>query len=102
MSSEFCLSCIIRHLEHNKIKIDIAESEEVAEGVFEISVQETSKKLSQNGKLIVLKPEQEASIRDTSVDRLSLQSIYQILVGNYMVTAVICMSLRRYVLKICF
>ena len=53
------------------------------------------KPLSQNGKLIVLKPEQEAVIRVQSVDRMSLQSIYQILLGDYMVTAVICMSLRR-------
>ena len=64
MTSEICLSCIIRHPEHNKIKIDMAESEKAFEGVFEFSVKETSKNLSQNGKLIVLKPEQEAAIRD--------------------------------------
>ena len=33
-------------------------------GVFEISVQETSKDLSQYGNLIVLKQEQEAAIGD--------------------------------------
>ena len=64
MTSEICLSCIIRHQEHNKIKIDMAESEETFEGAFEFSVQETSKDLSKNGKLIVLYPEQEAAIRD--------------------------------------
>lgn len=43
----------------------MAESEEMFDGVFECSVQETLKDLSQNaGKLIVLKPEQEAAIRD--------------------------------------
>ena len=59
----------------------MAESEEAFEGVFEFSVQVTSKDLSQNSKpryyesrdydsllslskLIVLKPEQEAAIRD--------------------------------------
>ena len=52
MTSEICLSCITRHLEHNKIKIDMAESEEAFEGVFEFSVLETSKDLSQNGKHI--------------------------------------------------
>ena len=61
---DICLSCIIRHPEHNKIKTDTAGSEEAFEGVFEISVQETSKDLSQNGKLIILKPQQEAAIRD--------------------------------------
>ena len=35
MTSEICLSCIIRHPEHNKIKIDIVESGEALEGVFE-------------------------------------------------------------------
>ena len=49
-------------------------------------------------KLIVLKPEQEAAIRDFSVDRMS---IYQIPVGHYMVTTIIHMSLRRYVFKTC-
>ena len=39
-------------------------------------------KNSQNGKLI-LKLEQEAAIRVQSVVRMSLQSIYQILVRNY-------------------
>ena len=39
----------------------MAESKEALEGVFEFSVQETSKDLSQNGKHIVLKPEQEAA-----------------------------------------
>ena len=38
-------------------------SEEAFEGVFEFSVQEMSKDLTQNSKNIVLKPEQEASIR---------------------------------------
>ena len=79
MTSEICLSYIIRHPEHNKIKIDMAEPEEAFEGVFEFSVQVTSKDLLQNSKprdyegrdydsllskLIVLKPEQEAAIRD--------------------------------------
>ena len=41
----------------------MVESEEAFEGVFEFSVQETSKDLSQNGKHIVVKPEQEAAIR---------------------------------------
>ena len=72
---EICLSCIIRHPEDNKIKIDMGESKEAFEGNFDFSVREASKDLSQNGKLIVLKPEQEAAIRDKSVDRMSLQSI---------------------------
>ena len=42
----------------------MAESEKALEEVFKFSVQETSKDLLQNGKLIVLKPEQEAAIRD--------------------------------------
>ena len=62
MTSEICLSCIIRFPEHNKIKLDMAESEKVFKGVFEFSVQETSKDLLQNGKLIVLKLEQEAAL----------------------------------------
>ena len=62
MSSEICLSCIVRHPENNKINIDMAESEEAFERVFEFSVQETLKDLSQNGKHIILKPEQEAAI----------------------------------------
>ena len=33
---------------------------------------------------------------------MSLQSSYGILAGDFMVTAGICVSLRRYVLKICF
>ena len=53
---------ITRHPEHNKIKIDMAESEEAFEIVFEFFVQETSKDLSQNGRHIVQKPEQEAAI----------------------------------------
>ena len=64
MIKEKCLSCIIRHSKHNKIKTDMAVSEEMFDGVFEFSVQETSKDLSQSGKLVVLKPEQEAVIRD--------------------------------------
>ena len=64
MTSEICLSCIIRHPEHKSIKIDMAESKEALERVFKFSFQETSKDLSQNGKLIVLKLEQEAAIRD--------------------------------------
>ena len=40
----------------------MAESEEAFERVFEFSVQETPKDLSQNGKHIILKPEQEAAI----------------------------------------
>ena len=51
--------CIIRHPGHNKIKIHMAESEEE----LEFSVQQTLKDLSQNGKHIDLKPEQEAAIR---------------------------------------
>ena len=62
MTSEICLSCIIRHPEH-KIKIDMVESGEAFEGVFEFYVQETLKDLSQNGKLIVLRPKQEAAMR---------------------------------------
>ena len=81
----------------------MAEGEEAFEGVIEFSLRESSKDLSQIGKLFVLKPEQEAFIRDQSVDRMSLQSIYQIPIGDYVVTAVICgMSLRRYVLKTYF
>ena len=70
---------------HNptKLKIDMTESEESFEGVFQFSVQETSKDLLQNGKLVVLKPEQEVAIRDKSVNRISLQSTYQIPVGDY-------------------
>ena len=64
MTSEICLSCIILHPEQNKIKIDMVDSEEAFEGVFEFSVLETSKDLLQNGNLIVLKPEQEAAIID--------------------------------------
>ena len=60
--SEICLWCIIRHPER-KIKIDMAESEEAFEGVLELPVQEMSKDLLHNGKLIVLKPEQEAAFR---------------------------------------
>ena len=65
MISEIWLSCITWHPEHNKINIhvDMAKSEEAFEGIFEFSVQETSKDLSQNGKHIVLKPEQKAAIR---------------------------------------
>ena len=44
------------------------------EGVFEISVQETSKDLSQYGNLIVLKQEQEAAIGDLSIDTLPLHN----------------------------
>ena len=47
-----------------KIKIDMAESEEAFEGVFEFFVQEMSKDLSQNGKLIILKLDQEAAITE--------------------------------------
>ena len=86
MTSEICFSCITRHPEHNKIKLDKVESEEALEGVFEFSVQETSKDRSQNGKRIFLKPEQEDSIRVQSVHRMSLRSIYQILAGDSMVT----------------
>ena len=56
-------------------------------------------KTSQNGKLIILKLEQEAAIRVQSVVRMSLQSIYQIPIRNYMVTALIYMSLRGLCLK---
>ena len=55
-------------------------------------------KNSQKGKLI-LKLEQEAAVRVQSVVRMSLQSIYQIPVRNYMVTAVIYLSLHRLCLK---
>ena len=41
----------------------MAEFEEAFEEVFQFSVKETSKDLPQNGKLIVLNPEQEAAIR---------------------------------------
>ena len=41
----------------------MAESGEAFEGVFEFFVQETLKDLSQNVKLIVVKPNQEAAIR---------------------------------------
>ena len=64
MTSEICFSCIIRHPEHNKIKTDMAESEEALEVVFEFSVQKTSKDFSENGKLIVRKPEHETAVRD--------------------------------------
>ena len=47
----------------HKIKIDMVESGEAFEGVFEFYVQETLKDLSQNGKLIVLKSKQEAAMR---------------------------------------
>ena len=43
------LSFMQPHPEHNKIKIDMAESEEVFVGVFEFSVQETWNDLSENG-----------------------------------------------------
>ena len=42
------------------------------EGVFQFSVQETSKDLLQNGKLIVLKPEQEVAIRVRQQDLLTI------------------------------
>ena len=42
----------------------MVKSEEAFEGVFEFSVQETSKNLPQNGELVIPKPEQEAAIRD--------------------------------------
>ena len=45
--SKTCLTCIIPHPEHNKIKIDMDKSEEVL--VFASSVQETLNDLSQNG-----------------------------------------------------
>ena len=54
----------IWHPEQKKIKIDMAESEEAFEGVFEFFVQEMSKDLSQNGKLIILKLDQEAAITE--------------------------------------
>ena len=41
----------------------MVESGEAFEGVFEFYVQETLKDLSQNGKLIVLRPKQEAAMR---------------------------------------
>ena len=44
----------------------MAESEEVFEGVFEFSVQETLKDLSQNSKHIFPKPEQEAAIIESN------------------------------------
>ena len=84
----------------------MAEFEEAFEGVFEFSVHETSKDLSQNRKLIFLKPEQETTIRDQSADRMPLQSIYQILVGVYMVTAVIisqkCFKVSEYTESLSF
>ena len=52
---------------------------------------------SQNGKLMILKLEPEAA-RVQSVDRMSLQYIYQIPIGNYMVTC-IYMLFRRLRLK---
>ena len=42
----------------------MGKAKEVFDGVFEFSVQETSNDLSQNGKLVVLKSEQDAAIRD--------------------------------------
>ena len=42
----------------------MVESEEAFEGVFKFSVQEMSKDLPQNRKLVIPKPEQEAAIRD--------------------------------------
>ena len=42
----------------------MAEGEEAFEGVIEFFLRESSKHLSQIGKLFVLKPEQEAFIRD--------------------------------------
>ena len=41
----------------------MAASEEAFEGVVEFYVQKTLKDLSQNGKHIVVKPEQEAAMR---------------------------------------
>ena len=49
MTSEMCLSCILPHPDHNKFKIDMAESEEVFDGAFEFFVQETSNDLSHSG-----------------------------------------------------
>ena len=64
MTLEISLSCIIRHPEHEKIKIDMAKSGKAFEGVFIFSVQEMMKDLSQNVKLVILNLEQEAAIRD--------------------------------------
>ena len=65
MTSEICLSCIISYPDHNKFKIDMAtESEEVFDGVFEFSVQEKVERPFAQRQFMVLKPEQEAAIRD--------------------------------------
>ena len=76
------------------------ESEEAFEGLIKFSIHETSNDFSRNGKHIVSNPEQEAAIRVLSIDRMSLQSIYQILVGDYMVIAGIRMSLCRFSLRV--
>ena len=64
MTSEICLSCIIPHPDHNKFKIDMAESEQVFDGLFEFFVQEKVEQPFAQRQFTVLKPEQEAAIRD--------------------------------------
>ena len=100
MTSEICLSCMIWYLEQNKIKIDVAEPEEVFEGIFEFAVQETSKDLGKFAKWEThhSKTGARSCHRVQSVDRMSLQYIYQIPIGNYMVTY-IYMSFRILRLK---
>ena len=84
----------------DKTKIDVAEPEEAFEGVFEFAVQESSKDL---GKFATWqthhsKTGARSCHRVQSVDRMSLQYIYQIPIGNYMVTC-IYMLFRRLRLK---
>ena len=78
----------------------MAEPEEAFEGVFEFAVQETLKDLGKFAKWQThhSKTGARSCHRVQSVDRMSLQYIYQIPIGNYMVTY-IYMSFRRLRLK---
>ena len=96
MTREICLLCKIRHLEHRYDR-------EAFEGLFEFSVQETSKDLSQNGQTHHSKTGARSCHMHLSLvrgqDVLPIYLSNTSLVGDYMVTGGICMSLRRYVLK---
>ena len=50
------LSCITRHPEHNKMKIDMAESEEVFEDVFGFSVKGKTFRKTLRGRKLLLAP----------------------------------------------
>ena len=78
----------------------MAEPEEAFEVIFEFAVQETLKDLGKFAKWQIHHSKTGATSchRVQSVDRMSLQYIYQIPIGNYMVTC-IYMSFRILRLK---